>query len=269
LWAGGAAEIYAAGEQTLPGGTVRPLLWKFDGTGWADLPLPTLATNSRFDAVAGAAEGGVYVFGREPAGGGATNLLVLHSTDGGGSWSTTRIRYTGTQAPVIADAGASGAGAVLAVGYGGAVGFETPTTSNEAFLLRYDGAAWTLSVQTGRVYRGLSVSGRDVYVAGYGMAPGGTGRYAGFLRVSGNAGETWTELAAPGTLSAGMLMDAWAASPTDVHVVGYGGTVLRFDGTRWTATMGARRPTPYSVWGPSSDEAYVVGDRGLILHGVR
>jgi hypothetical protein len=73
------------------------------------------------------------------------------------------------------------------------------------------------------------------------------------------------------------LWGVWGASPDDLWAVGGSGlsagdaTLLHFDGRGWSAV----RPPPlqranvfafYKVWGTASDNAYVVGQRGAVLH---
>jgi hypothetical protein len=273
VWSAAADEAYAVGYQTLADGGTAPLGWRYAAEAWTEISLPAAAAGMTLDAVTGSGPGAVTLLGHAPGATAESMLGILRSTNGGQAWERTDVAYTGTRTPTVAKAWTSGQ-EVWAVGYGGDVytinEYAVPppaTTENEAFLLHYDGQQWTLAeVVPGRVYRGVWSSGQHVYVTGYEGSPGA---FRGFLRYSDNGGQSWTELTAPAGTSGGLLMDVWASSPADVYVVGYGGAVLRWNGTDWGDDAPPTRPTLFGVWGASAKQVYAVGERGLILAGIR
>lgn len=61
------------------------------------------------------------------------------------------------------------------------------------------------------------------------------------------------------------LTAVWVASPTDVVAVGFGGTILRYDGRLWSRQASGTNLALSSVWGASSTEVRAVGRTGTIL----
>jgi hypothetical protein len=56
------------------------------------------------------------------------------------------------------------------------------------------------------------------------------------------------------------LHDVWGTSQTNVYVVGAGGTLLHFDGAKFTAqSAGAGSATLRGIWGTGASNIYVVG----------
>lgn len=76
---------------------------------------------------------------------------------------------------------------------------------------------------------------------------------------------TWSAETPPvGTMA---LEDVWAASPDAIWAVGEGGTILKYDGTRWAAqTSGTTEPLR-AVDGIDVANVWIVGDQGVILRG--
>jgi hypothetical protein len=80
---------------------------------------------------------------------------------------------------------------------------------------------------------------------------------------------TWSAMP---TLSKDALWGVWGSGPSDVYVVGDGGTILHHDGRKptgfpwWTAMKSSVGNTLYGVWGSGASDVFVVGDRGTILH---
>ncbi len=77
------------------------------------------------------------------------------------------------------------------------------------------------------------------------------------------------------TLPAGTptLYGVWASSASDVWAVGVAGTVLHFDGDRWSpVSISGPAPTQVlsGVWGtPDGGDVWVVGAGGIVLHGTK
>ena len=76
---------------------------------------------------------------------------------------------------------------------------------------------------------------------------------------------TWTDEAAPA--GTGALEDVWAASSDAIWAVGEGGTVIKYDGTRWTRQDTGTTETLHAVDGIDAANVWIVGDRGTILRG--
>jgi hypothetical protein len=49
--------------------------------------------------------------------------------------------------------------------------------------------------------------------------------------------------------------------------VGYGGTILHYNGTSWSSVSSGTTRFLFGVWGTSASDVWVVGDVGTILHG--
>ncbi len=62
------------------------------------------------------------------------------------------------------------------------------------------------------------------------------------------------------------LNDVWGSGPSDVYVVGSGGTLAHYDGTTWVSPgvpVGSRVDLN-GVWGTSPSDLFVVGSRGAV-----
>jgi hypothetical protein len=62
------------------------------------------------------------------------------------------------------------------------------------------------------------------------------------------------------------LYGVWGSSGSDVFAVGYGGTILHYDGATWSPMNSGTSSSLYGVWGDSGKDAFVVGYPGTILH---
>ncbi len=131
-------------------------------------------------------------------------------------------------------------------------------------IMHFDGTEWS-PVDVGMPVPLLNwvhgFGGDDYFIVGN----GGT-----ILR---GDGETFTKMDAPTTED---LWGIWGSSPDDVWAVGGRGrpmsvaTVLRFDGTAWTAVDLPELMRPnvnafFKVWGSSADDVIIVGQRGALL----
>ena len=63
------------------------------------------------------------------------------------------------------------------------------------------------------------------------------------------------------------LTSVWGAARDDVYAVGKDGTVLRWDGVRWSRLAVPTDRAIFGVWGSGADDVYLVGSGGLVLHG--
>jgi len=62
------------------------------------------------------------------------------------------------------------------------------------------------------------------------------------------------------------MFGVWGDSPSNVLAVGVGGTILRFDGSRWDFMSSPAGENLSAVWGASADDVWAVGDVGTLLH---
>ena len=78
-------------------------------------------------------------------------------------------------------------------------------------------------------------------------------------------GTTWAKMKSPVTAN---LMGVWGSSPTDVFAVGAGGTILHYNGTKWSDMTSSKltKAHLHAVWGSSSSDVYAVGASGTIVH---
>jgi|GEM_PF-4396787 len=92
--------------------------------------------------------------------------------------------------------------------------------------------------------------------------------------VEGKSGEAVGSVAATewvrhGVGTARTLRGVWTTGPNHAWVVGESGTILRYDGIRWTEMSHPLRGTTTGfngVWGTGPDNVFVVGGAGVILH---
>jgi photosystem II stability/assembly factor-like uncharacterized protein len=89
------------------------------------------------------------------------------------------------------------------------------------------------------------------------------GDYGTILR-SADAGETWTAL---GSASAKDLHAVWGIAGGDVLAVGEDGLILRRTRGAWTSEVSGTTEPLVAVWGSAAADVYVVGKNGTILHG--
>ena len=76
-------------------------------------------------------------------------------------------------------------------------------------------------------------------------------------------GATWQAEALPTTVN---MSGMWAASASDIYVVGQSGTILHFDGTAWTTMVSPTTEALRSIRGVSATDIYAVGANGTVLH---
>ena len=58
----------------------------------------------------------------------------------------------------------------------------------------------------------------------------------------------------------------WGSASNDVFAVGYGGTILHYDGATWSAMNSSTTNFLYGVWGSASNDVFAVGAGGIVLH---
>jgi len=62
------------------------------------------------------------------------------------------------------------------------------------------------------------------------------------------------------------LSGFWGTSATDIFAVGAGGTILHYDGATWSPMVSGTTQSLNGVWGSSATNVYAVGAGGTILH---
>jgi hypothetical protein len=269
IWAESPSNIYLSGYNG-----PNPV-YRYDGAVWSTTgsPMPTLAE------VWGTSASNVYAVGNSGTilhntGGGwfgeATGIATPHFVSGiwgsssrdiwaVGNLGTSILRRNATSWAPVAKAtdrtlrsvwGAS-ASAVWAVG-------DTGT------IEKFDGTTWTQQ-NSGTLWRLLAVSGSsasDVWAVGV----GGT-----ILRHDGTA---WSDASAGATDSTMTFDDVWAASPTDVWVVGTQSpngwrVLLRWNGTTWTNMAGSMTGPGgvFCIHGSAANDVWFGGGNGgLMFH---
>ncbi len=58
----------------------------------------------------------------------------------------------------------------------------------------------------------------------------------------------------------------WGTGPNDVWAVGYGGTILHWDGTAWSPVPSGTTESLAAPWGTGPDNVWITGTTGTILH---
>jgi hypothetical protein len=62
------------------------------------------------------------------------------------------------------------------------------------------------------------------------------------------------------------LYGVWGSSGSDIFAVGSGGSIVHYDGTAWTPMSSGMGNYLYGVWGSSGSDVIAVGEGGTILH---
>jgi hypothetical protein len=62
------------------------------------------------------------------------------------------------------------------------------------------------------------------------------------------------------------IRSVWGNSTSDVFAVGYGSTILHYDGSTWTPTVSDATASLDGVWGSTGSDVFAVGYGGTILH---
>ncbi len=87
----------------------------------------------------------------------------------------------------------------------------------------------------------------------------------GYAMVSKDGGN-WQDVGIE-TLAQGLdLFGVWGSGPNDIYVVGDQGTILHFDGQKWSSQVSGTQVRLNSVWGSGPNDIYVVGDQGTVLY---
>jgi hypothetical protein len=125
-------------------------------------------------------------------------------------------------------------------------------------VMHYDGASWTklATGTTGALQAVWGASSTNVFFVGSDLNGGLVLRYNG------------TSFSAANPTSRG-LTSVHGRSPNEVYAVGAGGTIIRFNGSAWSAEASGVDTDLYDVWALVSGEVYAVGVPSLIVRGTR
>jgi hypothetical protein len=235
-------------------------------------PEPTwkvLATGETFDDVWGCSPKAVFALGE-------ASLFFYN----GSSWTVLADPPSGSRAIW----GASPEN-LFVIAEGG----EVLLSQVHADIYHYDGRAWEVVVERPLPFPRLrdiwGSSDRDIFAVGDGgtilhydgstWSPMPSGTSSDLLCLWGNSstdvyaagaegtvlhydGSTWTSISTGTSLE---LSSIWASSSSDIYCVYSHGSVLHYDGSSWTTVMNRMSPL-WSVWGSSSTDVFVGGDRG-------
>ncbi len=231
VWGSSSKDVYLLGPQ---GGIVH-----FNGTSWKLVHqhkgLTALWGNSPKNIFAvGNAEGSLY----------QRQAIVLHFN--GVTWKKLNSNIGANLTAVWG----SSATDVYAVGQ--------MEGNLKCAITHYDGKNWkevqpsTCSVGLKAVWGG---SAKNVYVAG------GNNAAKGLSVVLRYDGTSWKYV---GKFAIAAINGLWGFGTSTVYAVGYGKTVLRYNGTKWLLTTPVGKGHYISgVWGSGSADIYAVGDVGV------
>jgi hypothetical protein len=193
------------------------------------------------------------VFSVSPTEAYAVGLGTILQWDGK-SWTPAVFRVANPSVLVMNDVWASGPGDVWAVG--GENGGQS------GIIVHYDGHGWGTRVSGGPPFAGIwGSASNDVYAFGADL-----GGDAVDIAYHWN-GATWTP-SPTGIALGGTRRRAWGSGPKDIYVVG--SQVIHWDGTIWsTVDVGMPQAIFTDVWGSASDDVFIVGWGGAIVHGNR
>lgn len=265
VWGSGASDVYVVGHRLRSGGGSTGMIWHWNGGGWTSTATPFDGPVRQLTAVWGSGSGDVWVLGRQQGGAGHQTVM-LHSTDGGQTWNESTLGNVPDGEGHVLDVWGSGPSNIYAVGWR----TDAVTGWPRSLVMRYNGTGWTASTR-GDTLRlsGVWGSGADnVYLVGWQER---TGPYdeRGIVRRTVNGGASWTEQRFAGTFYQPRgLFGIWGTSANDIYAVG-GGPVMHFNGAAWHEQGSQSWPRLRAVWGSSATNVLAVGEKGLIVHGVR
>lgn len=239
VWGTSRYDVFVAGDS----GKV----WHHDGNQWTVKRQGTVPHQ-----ISGLWSAGDDVFAvgryREPSA--DVHGLILHSADGGSTWSEALSPVDGRR--YFRDVFRSGSDVYI-------VGYDEPTAGGRWGVIhrsRDEGATWSDTTITGgerTAFYAVLVDGGDLWVAGE-RRIGGTDH--GLLLHSTDSGATWSEVALPS--SARTLHSLWKVPGGMLYALG-GGGLYRFNGDAWTDMELTLSGGWRGVWGSSDEDIHIVG----------
>jgi cysteine-rich repeat protein len=117
-------------------------------------------------------------------------------------------------------------------------------------IRHFDGTSWATAGLSATECKGVWGSGtNDVHVV-----CGGS--------ISDWNGSAWNTTTVPSL----MMTAVWGSGPSDAFAVGWGGTVMHWDGTVWTAMTSNTTQQLNAVWGNAPDDVFAAGAAHTVIH---
>ncbi len=128
---------------------------------------------------------------------------------------------------------------------------------DDSTVFHWDGSAWaTLSLPPNDGWRGIAGDTDGIWL----VAAGGS-----VVRGVDGGLEGWQSMGTEAVLASPVALNAvWAAGPTDVWIVGDAGTILHWDGTRFTREDSNVTASLSAVWG-AAGVVWVAGSEATLL----
>ncbi|WP_437729288.1 hypothetical protein [Sorangium sp. So ce861] len=79
-------------------------------------------------------------------------------------------------------------------------------------------------------------------------------------------GQSWQAVTDSGTSAS--LSGVWGSAPGDVFAVGWGGTIVHYDGISWLEVNSTTYKSLSSIWGHAGT-SFIVGENGTIFRHIR
>jgi hypothetical protein len=155
-----------------------------------------------------------------------------------------------------------------------------PSFWRDTTTLHYDGSLWHATEYRMRIFDVWGTTASDIFAVGDTTVRCGrqarlTGSTASnVLAMHGYQpgvimyydGHEWSEMDIPSTIDpSGPLNGVWGSSGTSVFAVGGGGTILHYNGNRWSAMTSGTSRELRGVWGTDDNHVVVVGNYGTVL----
>jgi len=261
VWGSSDHDVHAIGSGKDALGSIVPLFYHNDGTGWTELEpsLPSGEGRGKLYGVWGSGATDIYAVGE-----GWDAKPLLYHNDGTG-WTRTALSLpAGWIYGCLISVWGSSISNVYAVGWGKNAG-----GSGMPLLYHNDGTGWTQfalpGLSAGYLHGVWGSGAGDIYVVGLGSN--------GPL-IYHNDGTGWTNMALslPAGWTDGFLQDVWGSSDQDVYAIGYGiddlghslPLLYHNDGTGWTELVpslptGLSGGYLYGIGGSSTGDLYSVG----------
>ncbi len=137
-------------------------------------------------------------------------------------------------------------------------------------ILKYDGASWTEKTGPNSIdMSGIwGSSATDVWAVGARRAVRRLLFFTDYYYTvwhSTNGGGTWTDVLTSATDNARDLNAIWGYNSSNIWAVGAGGTIMKYNGTSWSAQTSGTTKDLYGIWGYDSSNIWAVGASGTIM----
>jgi uncharacterized repeat protein (TIGR02543 family) len=275
IWGSMANDVYAVGYGTDGSNNYMPLIYHYDGTNWAPIPLslPSGWQTGELYGAWGSAANDIYAVG-DGAGIGSITLPLIYHYDGSNWTAITPDIPSGWTYVALNSVWGTGANDVYAVAEA-----SDSNWSDTSLIYHYDGTSWTQIIPIppsgwlgiGTITGVWGSAWNDVYVLGAGT----DGSRYPLPWAYHYDGSVWTSItpALPGGLLGGVLSGAWGSGANDIFAVGNGinasynnpPLMYRFDWMNWysislSLPSGWQEGKLSRVWGSASNNVYAVGE---------